>query len=84
MNPVYGKAAAIDVHKKMLAVVIASGEAGEGEELREKFGTTVSELRRLKEWLREAGVEEVVMESTAQYWRPVWAELEEAFRLHLA
>ena len=49
MNPVYGKAAAIDVHKKMLAVVIASGEAGEGEELREKFGTTVSELRRLKE-----------------------------------
>jgi hypothetical protein len=30
----------------------------------------------LAEWLRERDVEEVVMESTAQYWRPVWEALE--------
>jgi transposase len=84
MNPVYGEVAAIDVHKKMLAVVIAIRDAGEGEELREKFGTTVRELQRLKEWLSACGVEEVVMESTAQYWRPVWTELEGVFGLHLA
>ena len=24
------------------------------------------------------------MESTAQYWKPVWQELEERFKLHLA
>jgi len=29
------------------------------------------------------GVSEVVMESTAQYWRPVWYGLEPHFRLHL-
>jgi transposase len=27
-------------------------------------------------WLTEQGVEEVVMESTAQYWKPVWGMLE--------
>jgi hypothetical protein len=29
-------------------------------------------------------VEEAVMESTAQYWRSVWLELEPHMRLHLA
>jgi len=43
-----------------------------------------SELRRLSSWLREQGVEEAVMESTAQYWRSVWLELEPHKRLQLA
>ena len=36
------------------------------------------QLRALAEWLIEREVDEVVMESTAQYWRPVWAALERA------
>jgi hypothetical protein len=43
-----------------------------------------SELRRLSTWLQERGVEEAVMESTAQYWRSVWLELEPHMCLHLA
>jgi hypothetical protein len=35
-----------------------------------------SEVQRFRIWLQEQGVEEAVMESTAQYWRPVWLELE--------
>jgi transposase len=34
------------------------------------------ELRRLADWLVAQNVQEVVMESTAQYWRPVWNTLE--------
>ena len=34
------------------------------------------QLRVLAEWFVEQEVEEVVMESTAQYWRPVWDALE--------
>src|SRR5258708_40312969 len=34
--------------------------------------------------LREQGVQEAVMESTAQYWRSVWLELEPCMLLHLA
>jgi hypothetical protein len=30
----------------------------------------------LSEWLNEQQIEEVVMESTAQYWKPVWGALE--------
>jgi transposase len=69
--------AAIDVHKKMLAVVVAD-VAGEGEYQfeRRKFGATPDQLRLLAQWLVEQEVEEVVMESTAQYWRPVWEALE--------
>ncbi len=43
---------------------------------RHKVGTSPGELRALAEWLVEREVEEVVMESTAQYWRPVWETLE--------
>jgi transposase len=43
-----------------------------------------SEMGRLSVWLREQGVEEAVMESTAQYWRSVGLELEPYMRLHLA
>jgi transposase len=61
----------------MLAVVVADGE-GEGEYQfeRRQFGSNPDHLQLLSEWLIEQQVEEVVMESTAQYWRPVWGPLE--------
>ncbi len=73
--------AGIDVHKRMLAVVITD-IAGDGEFQfeRRKVGTSPSELCRLADWLAAEQVEEVVMESTAQYWRPVWAALEQRWR----
>jgi hypothetical protein len=69
--------AGIDVHKRMLAVVVADVEVdGEYQLERRQFGSNPDHLRLLSEWLIEQGVEEVVMESTAQYWRPVWGALE--------
>src|SRR3984893_10039723 len=69
--------AGIDVHKKMLAVAVADVE-GESEYQfeRRQFGPPPDHLRLLSEWLVEQKVEEVVMESTAQYWKPVWGALE--------
>ena len=74
--------AGIDVHKKMLAVVIRRQSEQVQYEQR-RFGTTRAEIQHLEAWLRARAVEEVVMESTAQYWRPVWYGLESHFRLHL-
>jgi transposase len=76
--------AGIDVHKRMLAVVIANARDTELQFECRKFGTTLSELRRLSAWLRESEVQEAAMESTAQYWKPVWITLEGSCRLHLA
>jgi transposase len=73
--------AGIDVHKKMLAVVVADVEvAGDYHFERLKVGTSPAQLRALADWLVEREVEEVVMESTAQYWRPVWEALEQYWR----
>ena len=69
--------AGIDVHKKMVAVAIADVEIAETWRFeRRQIGTSPNELRALAEWLVEREVDEVVMESTAQYWRPVWDALE--------
>jgi len=78
------KIAGIDVHKKVLMVVVVEASTPEWKPERRRFATLPSDLRRLSTWLREQGVEEAVMESTAQYWRSVWLELEPYLRLPLA
>src|SRR5918994_7451394 len=73
--------AGIDVHKKMLAVVVTDVEIdGQYHFERQKVGTSPADLRMLASWLVEREVDEVVMESTAQYWRPVWEALEQYWR----
>jgi transposase len=69
--------AGIDVHKKMLAVVVSDVEIdGEYQFERRLFGSSPEQLRSLAAWLVEQEAEEAVMESTAQYWKPVWEALE--------
>lgn len=84
--------AAIDIHKKVLMVVVATtasevadatGAAVEFEW--RKFGAGADQRNELVSWLQQRQVQEVVMESTAQYWKPVWLDLEPHFpKLHLA
>jgi transposase len=69
--------AGIDVHKRMLAVVVSDVEVdSEFYFERRKFSSSPEQLRLLAAWLLEQDAEEVVMESTAQYWKPVWEALE--------
>src|SRR5215469_2369769 len=81
--------AGIDVHKKKLAIVVADVE-GHGEYQFERcwFGANPEQLRLLSQWLAEHQVEEVVMESTALYWKPICQKREGAVPtsgiLHLA
>jgi transposase len=77
------KVAAIDVHKKVLMVVLICLGSEESASQR-RFATTTADLRQLAAWLQSEGISDVVMESTAQYWKPVWRALEPHFRLHLA
>ncbi len=69
--------AGIDVHKKKLAVVVADVEVDDEYQFERRwYGSNPEQLQRLAEWLIEQRVEEVVMESTAQYWKPLWSALE--------
>jgi transposase len=61
----------------MLAVVVSDVEIeNEYQFERRMFGGNPEQLRSLAVWLLEQDAEEVVMESTAQYWKPVWETLE--------
>src|SRR6201987_2177028 len=69
--------AGIDVHKKILAVVVSDVEIeSEYQFERRMFSSNPEQLRSLATWLVEQKAEEIVMESTAQYWKPVWETLE--------
>jgi len=69
--------AGIDVHKKKLAVVVADVEVHDEYEFERRwYGSNPEQLQLLNEWLVDQQVEEVVMESTAQYWKPLWSALE--------
>ena len=69
--------AGIDVHKRLLAVVVADVAVdGDFQFERRTIGTSPDQLRALADWCVAREVEEIVMESTAQYWLPVWEALE--------
>jgi len=75
--------AAIDIHKKVLIVVVAAvaeevaDATGAAVELEgRKFGSGARERNHLVSWLQQRRVHEVVLESTAPYWKPVWLDLE--------
>jgi transposase len=79
ISAVVERCAGIDVGKKWLAVCVLTGPAnGDAQAEHRKFDTTNASLERLSEWLVECGCTQVVMESTGDYWRPIYNVLEEA------
>lgn len=80
MEPAYRRCCGIDIHKKSISVCVLPPVGNRLLPVREeKFGTFTRDLKRLRKWLLNLRVTEIVMESTGQYWRPVWNILEEAF-----
>ena len=66
---------------KKLAVVVADVEVEDEYQFERRwYGSNPEQLQLLAEWLIQQLVEEVVMESTAQYWKPVWAALEQYWK----
>jgi transposase len=77
----YLRVAGLDLGKRFLLACVRTpnpGRAGRWSLETERFGTTVAETRRLRDWLIERRVELVVMEATSDYWRPVYYALQDA------
>jgi transposase len=74
----------LDVHKRSV-VACRRVITGDGELLEtvRTFGTMTRDLLALLDWLREAAVTHVAMESTGVYWQPIWNLLESHFTLLL-
>lgn len=76
--------AGLDVHKKtVVAAVIIQKADGSGHEETHSFGTMTEDLLQLSDWLLMQGVTHVAMESTAEYWKPVFNILENNFTVIL-
>jgi len=68
----------LDLHKKQITAHLrvhrGSDVEPETEDL--QFGTMPEELERMREWIREREITDVVMESTGVYWMHVYELLE--------
>jgi transposase len=84
MEMLYACCAGLDVHKEtVVACVRVRDGKGKARQETRTFGTMTSQLLELGDWLAEAGVTHVAMESTGVYWKPIWNLLEGQFELLL-
>jgi transposase len=84
MRVIYDRVGGLDVHKKtVVACRMRVTEAGRIAWETRTFGTMTANLLKLDDWLAEWEVEQVVIESTADYWKPVFNILEDGFEVIL-
>lgn len=73
MELTYPRSSGLDVHQKfVIACVYVPDKTGQEKAVRRRFETTTSALQALAEWLTSHGIQQVVMESTGVYWKPVY------------
>ncbi len=77
MRLVYSRCAGLDVHKKtVVACAITPQEDGGWNKEIKTFATMTKDLLALSDWLTERECTHIAMESTGEYWRPVFNILE--------
>lgn len=78
----YKQVAGLDVHKKtVVATRMRVTDEDRVEWETETFGTTTPDLLRLHDWLEAWQLTHVAMESTGDYWKPVYNVLEDTFEI---
>lgn len=77
---IHERVAGLDVHKKtVVATRMQVTAEGRLEWETQTFGTMTSDLLALHDWLAEWACTHVAMESTGDYWKPVFNLLEDDF-----
>jgi len=74
-------ACGVDVHNKFIVATILSSD---GIKLQDRFETSLEELLKLKDWLKENGCHKVAVKSTGNYWLPIHNILDGFVNLILA
>lgn len=84
MRVMYQRVAGLDVHKKTVVAcrMQVTGEQRIVWETR-TFGTMTRDVLQLHDWLGEWDVAQVALESTGDYWKPVFNLLEESYEVVL-
>ena len=82
MDVLYPACAGLDVHKKLVVVCVCiSGETAIPRKETRTFSTMTADLLALSAWLTECGVTHIAMESTGEFWKPLYQLLEGSFTI---
>lgn len=82
MEVTFTHCAGLDVHKKtVVACCITPGAKGEKQTEIRTFGTMTVDLLALSDWLTSKQITHVAMESTGEFWKPIYNLLEGNFEL---
>src|ERR687885_2576468 len=80
MEITFTHAAGLDIHKKtVVACCFTPGPKGQPQKEIRTFGTMTQDLLALADWLLSKGITHVAMESTGEFWKPVYQILEGSF-----
>ena len=74
-------ACGVDVHNKFIVATILSSD---GLKLQNRFETCLEDLLKFKNWLKENDCHKVALESTGNYWLPIYHVLEGSVNFILA
>jgi len=84
MEILHRRCAGLDVHKKVVvATILVSDEHRQLLKETRSFETMTAGLLALSDWLTTYGISHVAMESTGEYWKPIYNILEENFEVWL-
>lgn len=84
MDVIHTHCAGLDVHKRTVVVtIIILGPNGLLIKKTRSFETVTASLLELSDWLIEHSITHIAMESTGEYWKPIYNILEENFELLL-
>ena len=80
MEIIYERCAGLDVHKKTVTAcrIYPDGSGHTSKDIR-TFTTMTPDLMNLSDWLAQVGITHVAIESTGEYWKPVFNILEGSF-----
>ncbi len=82
MDVVYTHCAGLDVHKKtVVACCMTPGPQGERVVAHRTFGTMTMDLLALSDWLTSQQITHVAMESTGEFWKPLYNLFEGHFEI---
>jgi transposase len=84
MQVTHDRCAGIDVHKKTVVICCLSLDThGNPQRETRTDGTTTRELLNLCDWLSSTEITHIAMESTGEYWKPVYNVLESSFEVRV-
>ena len=85
MDVTYTHAAGLDIHKKtVVACIFTPGPKGKPHKQIRTFGTMTQDLLALVDWLTTYGITHVALESTGEFWKPIYNLLEGNFTVVVA